>query len=55
MLWFAEGSASRQCRVHRPATADGGRDLLESDPRRGRRRRRWATEPQQIPSAGTWT
>src|ERR1019366_6814051 len=21
---------------------------------RGRRRRRWATEPQQIPSAGTW-
>jgi hypothetical protein len=36
------------------ATAVGWRDRRESDPRRGRRRRRWATEPQQILSAGTW-
>jgi hypothetical protein len=39
----------------RQATAVGWRDRLESNPRRGRRRRRWASEPQQIPSAGTWT
>jgi hypothetical protein len=46
MLWFARGSACRQCRGPRRATADGWRDRLEWDPRRGRRRRRWATEPQ---------
>jgi hypothetical protein len=50
----AAGSASRQCRGRRRATAVGWRDRLESDARRGRRRSRWATEPQQIPSAGTW-
>jgi hypothetical protein len=38
----------------RRVTADGWRDLREWDPRRGSPRRRWATEPQQIPSAGTW-
>jgi hypothetical protein len=37
MLWFAQGSASRQCRGRRRATAVGWRDRLESDPRRGRR------------------
>jgi hypothetical protein len=36
------------------ATTDGWRDRLESEPCRGKRVRRWATEPQQIPSAGTW-
>ena len=51
----AQGSASRQCRGRRRSAAVGWRDRLESDPRRGRQRRRWATEPQQLPSAGTWT
>jgi hypothetical protein len=37
MLWFAQGSASRQCLGRRRATAVGWRDRLESDPRRGRR------------------
>ena len=53
--WGAYPSSPRQWRGRRPATAVGWRDRRESDPRRGRRRRRWATEPQQIPSAGTWT
>jgi len=38
MLWFAHGSASRQCRGRRRATAVGWRDRLESDPRRRRQR-----------------
>jgi hypothetical protein len=52
--WWACPSIPRQCRGRRRATVVGWRDRLESDPSRGRRRRRWATEPQQIPSAGTW-
>jgi hypothetical protein len=32
MLWFAQGSASRQCRGRRRATAVGWRDRLESEP-----------------------
>jgi hypothetical protein len=47
-------SASRPCRGRRRVPAVGWRERLESDPRRGRRRRRWATEPQEILSAGTW-
>ena len=54
---MAERVASSQMRVGNGgrATAAGWWDRLESDRRRGRRRRRWASEPQQIPSAGTWT
>ena len=52
--WRACPSIPRQCRARRRATAVGWRERLESDLRRGKRRRRWATEPQQIPSAGTW-
>jgi hypothetical protein len=43
--WRACPSIPRQYRGPRRATADGWRDRVESDPRRGRRRRRWATEP----------
>jgi hypothetical protein len=50
----ARGSASRQCRPPRRATAVGWRDRLESEPRCSKRSRRFATEPQQIPSARTW-
>src|SRR5450759_3609173 len=32
MLWFAQGSTSRQCRARRRATAVGWRDRLESEP-----------------------
>jgi hypothetical protein len=37
-------SIPRQYRGPRAATADGWRDRLESDPSRGRRRRRWAIQ-----------
>jgi hypothetical protein len=33
--------------------ADGGRDRLDPNVRRGRRRRRWATEPQPL-GCGVW-
>jgi hypothetical protein len=42
-------------RLRAMVIADGWRDGVEWDPRRARRRRRWATEPQQIFSARTWT
>src|ERR1035437_9834522 len=49
MLWFAQAFASRQCRGRRRATAVGWRDRLESDPRRGRGRRRWRVR--ELPGA----